>query len=363
MIRKILHNLLLIGNIFFALGLLASYLSVYVSPADFWLPAIVGLLYPFLLIINIGYFVYWVFRWRWLFAISLIAIVLGVNHLNAFIQLPFGRAKKVARVDLKVLSYNVNLFKLYSWAKGDPTYGSILNYINKENFDVVCLQEFYVRSDKFTEAQARRMLGMNSHVEYILKRKQSAYGLAIFSKYPIVDTGEILFENSFNSCIYADILVAGDTVRVYNNHLQSLRLKERNFNFLLKSEFRNESNKYNELKDILTRMHNAFEKRAQQVDKIVKHIDGCKYPIILCGDFNDSPVSYTYKELTHRLNDSFKEGGVGFVYTYAGLWPSYRIDYILHSPSFEAVNFYSPRINYSDHYPVVAKYVFRKRRN
>ena len=360
MIRRILHNLILIGNILVALGLIACYLSVYVSPADFWFPAIIGLLYPFFLLANIAYLIYWIFRWRWLFLISSAVIVLGANHLNAFIQLPFGKENKDKKADLKVMSYNVNLFRLQSWSKTKPTHYEVIKYIKQNGIDVVCMQEFYVREKIFSEGQAKAQLGMYSHINFILQRKESGYGMAIFSKYPIVDAGEILFENSFNSCIYADIKINNDTVRIYNNHLQSLRLKERNFNFLLKSEFRNESNKYNELKDILTRVHDAFEKRAKQVDKVAKHISDCKYPIILCGDFNDSPISYTYKTLTQKLNDSYKEAGIGLVYTYAGLWPSYRIDYILHSPQFRTVSFYSPRINYSDHYPVVAKYVFRK---
>lgn len=361
MIRKILHNLVIIGSILFALGLIACYLSVFVSPADFWFPALIGLLYPFFLVANLAYLIYWIFRWRWAFVIPLFAIAIGANHLNSFIQLPFGKDNKANRIDLKVMSYNVNLFRLQSWSKNKPTHNNIVDYIKKNNFDVVCMQEFYVTSKKFTEKQAKEGLGMYSHIKYILQRKESGYGMAIFSKYPIVDEGEIEFENSFNSAIYADIKINDDTIRVYNNHLQSLRLKERNFNFLLKSEFRNESNKYDELKDILTRLHNAFDKRAQQVDKLAKHMSNCKYPIILCGDFNDSPVSYTYKTLTEKLKDSYKEAGVGLVYTYAGLWPSYRIDYILHSPEFKAISFYSPRINYSDHYPVVANYVLRKK--
>ncbi len=361
MLRKILHNLLLIGNIIVALGLISCYLSVYISPADFWFPAIIGLLYPFFLLANLAYLIYWIFRWRWLFVIPLVAIAMGANHLNAFVQLPFGKGKNEKKANLKVMSYNVNLFRLQSWSKTKPTHNEVIKYIKENGIDIVCMQEFYVRENKFTEEQAKEQLGMHSHINYILQRKQSGYGLAIFSKYPIVDSGEIIFENSFNSCIYVDIKLNNDTIRVYNNHLQSLRLKERNFNFLLKSEFRNESNKYNELKDILSRVHDAFDKRAFQVDKVAKHMSNCKYPIILCGDFNDSPISYTYETLTQKLNDSYKEAGVGLVYTYAGLWPSYRIDYILHSADFEAVSFYSPRINYSDHYPVVAKYWFKKR--
>lgn len=361
MFRKFLHSLTIVGNILFSLGLIACYLSVYVSPADFWFPSVVGLLYPFFLIGNLAYLVYWILRWRWFFVVPLFAISVGANHLNSFVQLPFGKSEKVNDVDLRVMSYNVNLFKLHAWSKSKPTHNEIINYIKKNKFDVVCFQEFYVTNSKFSEKLAKEKLGMYSHIHYILQRKESGYGMAIFSKYPIVDEGEILFENSFNSGIYVDIKVNNDTIRIYNNHLQSLRLKERNFNFLLKSEFRNESNKVNELKDILSRMHNAFDKRARQVDKLANHMENCKYPIILCGDFNDSPVSYTYKTLTTNLNDSYKEAGVGLVYTYAGLWPAYRIDYILHSRNFQTKRFYSPRINYSDHYPVVAEYKLTSR--
>lgn len=359
MFRKILHTILLVTNVLLALGLVICYLSVYVSPAKFWFPALIGLLYPFLLIANLAFLFYWIFRWRWTFTISLLAIGLGANHLNSFIQLPYGKSTENEKTDLKVLSYNVNLFRLYPWSKKPPAYKNVINFIKKNNFDIVCLQEFYTKANQFSEEQAKEQLGMYSHIRYILKRPQSGYGIAIFSKYPIVNSGDIIFENTFNSCTFADIKVNDDTIRIYNNHLQSLRLKERNFNFLLKNEFRNESNKYDELKDILLRLHDAFDKRAFQVDKVAKHIATCPYPIILCGDFNDSPVSYTYKSLTKRLNDPFKAVGVGFVYTYSGFWHSYRIDYILNSPEFKALNFYSPRINYSDHYPVVTSYVLK----
>jgi hypothetical protein len=252
MFRKILHNLLLVGNIIFALGLVACYLSVYISPEKFWLPAIVGLLYPFFLLINLGYLFYWIFRWRWLFLISLLAVALGVNHLNSFIQLPFGKSKKDQKVDLKVMSYNVNLFKLYSWSKSSPTYSNITSYIKKNNFDVVCLQEFYVKEGKFTEEQAKAKLGMNSYIKYILKRQQSGYGIAIFTKYPIINTARLSLRTLLIRA-FMPIFCKRHTIRIYNNHLQSIRLKERNFNFLLKIEFRNESNKYDELKDILSR--------------------------------------------------------------------------------------------------------------
>jgi hypothetical protein len=156
MLRKILHNLLLIGNIFVALGLVSCYLSVYVSPADFWFPAVIGLLYPFFLLANIAYLIYWIFRWRWLFVISLFVIVLGANHLNAFVQLPFGKSKKEKKSDLKVLSYNVNLFRLQTWSKSTPTYNEVINFIKKNNFGIACLQEFYVRRINLRKLKQRK---------------------------------------------------------------------------------------------------------------------------------------------------------------------------------------------------------------
>jgi endonuclease/exonuclease/phosphatase family metal-dependent hydrolase len=357
--HKFLHRTLVIICTLLAAGLLLSYLSVYINPERFWFLALIGLSYPFLLIGNLLFLIYWTIRWKRAFLIPLLAILIGVSHLTNFIQLPFGKKAESIKSDIKILSYNVNLFRLYAWSKETPTFNKITDFAKTANVDVACFQEFYVVDERFTENMACRLLNMNAHIEYVIKNSKSGYGIATFSKFPIVNNGVIKFDNTSNACIYSDIKIGYDTVRVYNCHLQSLRLKERNLNFLIKQDHQEESNTVAELKDISFKFRDALKKRAHQVNTITTSIKTCKYKVIICGDFNDSPFSYSYHELTRDLNDTFKEAGKGLANTYVRFFP-YRIDYILHSKDIKAITFSSPRVNYSDHYPVIASFIFKE---
>ncbi|QKG80708.1 endonuclease/exonuclease/phosphatase family protein [Tenuifilum thalassicum] len=349
---RLIHRLLVWFNVLFALALVLTYLSVYVNPENFWFAAVLGLFYPMFLLINLLFLVYWIFRWRKFVFISLIAIILGLNHFNSFIQLPFGKTKK-DNADLKVMSYNVNLFRLYSWSDQKASFHDILKYISNNQIDVVCLQEYFTKNDGYNKEDAERISGMRVYPSYLLKRATTAYGLAILTNLPVINKGEIAFSNSLNACMYVDLLTGNDTIRIYNLHLQSTRLKERNFNFLLRNEFKIDSKNYDEFRDLVSRLGVAFQKRAKQVNQVLEHINDCKYPVLICGDFNDSPISYTYQTLTKQLHDTFKDAGIGVETTFSGIWPSYRIDYILRSNHFLTTQYSSPRLNYSDHYPII----------
>lgn len=362
LIVKVLHRVLVWANVFFAICLLLTYLSVFINPEHFWFAALYGLLYPFFLIINLMFLFYWIFRWKKPVLISLVALILGINHFNGFVRLPYGKPTKSDKPYLKVMTYNVNLFRLYSWSKQMPSYPQIFKYISNNHFDVVCLQEFYLKEGKLNRTDVEQHTKMNLYSSYILRRSSSAYGLAILTNLPVVSSGEISFPNSFNACMYVDIVKGSDTIRVYNLHLQSTRLKERNFNFLLRNEFKLDSKNYDELKDLLTRLGVAFTKRAHQVNLVKAHIRMCRYPVLICGDFNDSPVSYTYHTLTNQLFDTFKDAGTGLVPTFSGIWPSYRIDYILRGREFRTVSYGSPRFDYSDHFPVEVELQFTPKR-
>jgi endonuclease/exonuclease/phosphatase family metal-dependent hydrolase len=349
------HRTLVIICIVFAAGLLLTYLSVYINPEKFWFIALLGLSYPFLLIINLLFIVYWAIRWKREFLIPLIAIILGISHIANFIQLPFGKKNDNTKPDVKILSYNVNLFRQYTWSKKAPSFNKIGMFAFQANIDIACFQEFYTVDGKFSENDARNLLNMDSHIEYIIKYKNTGYGIATFSKFPIVNKGVIKFENTSNACIYSDVKIGNDTVRIYNCHLQSLRLKERNINFLIQQDHSNERNTVTELKDISFKFRDALIKRAQQVNMITEDVSRCRYRVIICGDFNDSPISYTYHEMTRNLKDAFKDAGKGLANTYVRFFP-YRIDYILHSKNIETTNFSSPRVNYSDHYPIIGSF-------
>lgn len=352
-LRKFIDKILWFFTLLAGFLLLLSYLSVYVEPTLFWYLGFLGLMYPFILLLNVVLLVYWIARWKWCFLCPALFILIGVSHFASFFQFPFGKTLLKADSDLKVISYNVNLFHLYSWSKQPPTYNAVYEFLQSENPDIACLQEFYVDNKQFTEVDARQKLDYNAHFGYIVKKPKSGYGMVTYSRHPIVDTGELRFENSANACIFTDIQVGNDTLRVYNIHLQSFRLKERNLNFLLNQDYRKESQAMDEIKDISFRFRDAVQKRAHQVDKVTNHMLSSPYPVLVCGDFNESPISYNYRRMTKSLNDAFVDAGVGVGHTYKGFFPSFRIDYILYSSTFAATGYSSPKIYHSDHFPVV----------
>jgi endonuclease/exonuclease/phosphatase (EEP) superfamily protein YafD len=164
--------------------------------------------------------------------------------------------------------------------------------------------------------------------------------------------GEIRFKNSGNMIIYTDMLIEKDTVRVYNCHLQSYQLKPAEINRIDSLNFENNNESKAKLRALAHKFKTAIIKRAEQAATLREHLNQCKYPVIVCGDFNDTPVSFTYRTVKGDLKDSFIESGKGTANTYNGKLPSFRIDYILFSPKFTSYNFAVSTLNHSDHYPI-----------
>ena len=104
------------------------------------------------------------------------------------------------------------------------------------------------------------------------------------------------------------------------------------------------------------KMRHSLSLRPRQVEQVLEHVSGCSSETILCGDFNDTPMSYTYQRLIRGHKDTFCEAGNGFGSTYRILWPALRIDYIFIPDGYSAMSHASPRIRYSDHYPVIAEF-------
>lgn len=356
MLQRILHKALITINILAALGLLVCYLSTHISPERFWIPAVIALGYPFILAINIIFILYWTVRLKWAVFISIIAIALGFNHLRAFARITF-KSESEDVADIGLITYNCNMFGVYRGAKPHERATEIIEYTLREKRNLVCLQEFYV-NERFGEDDMRRKLRMNSHICYSKGDGQkTSFGIATFSRFPIVRRGELRFTDTNNGCIYTDITVNGDTIRVYNVHLQSIRLQEHHLQFIQNvgsGAIRDVANA--ETTDIARRLQGAFIKRAVQADSIAAHVRRCPYPVIICGDFNDPPVSYSYRQLAHNRSDAFIEAGRGIMPTYRRLWSMLRIDHVLHTKHLRALRCHSPRLDYSDHFPVLTDF-------
>lgn len=369
MLKRILRKLILYTNVVFAVFLIFSFLSPYLSPEKIWFPAFIGLAYPYILLVNLFFLLGWIFLKRKELLISLLAILLGWGTLSNYLGIrPFRflkkdhygnmvREQRKADKQVKFLSYNVRAFNVYRWEDNPSTRTEILAFIRDENPDVLCLQEFFSGNlSGFRERELNRKLDHLSyrHIDYTISSPRRHYGIATFSHYPIIHSGSIPLEDRVSICIYSDILMNKDTFRVYNCHLQSIYLDSKRYQLLDSLKFRYDDKQMAEIKDISFRLRDAFIKRAAQADIIAAHISSCPYPVTVCGDFNDTPVSYTYRTIRDGLQDAFAESGWGLGRTYNGKFPSFRIDYILHSESIDALFFSREKVLLSDHFPIIS---------
>jgi endonuclease/exonuclease/phosphatase family metal-dependent hydrolase len=354
-LKNFLHKALVAFSLIFSGSLLIAYIAPHVSPEEFWLPAFWGLAYPYLLLANVIFTVYWMLRRRWSFLIPLIAILIGYGHLQDFIQIKRSNTEANESASIKIMTYNVRSFDKYEWSKDKKTPDKMLELLKQNQADVYCFQEFHnTRKGLLSLYNLKKATGC----KYLFIGRK-ANGVAFFSKYPIVKKGEINFaKDNWCNAIYADIKKNGKIVRVYNLHLESNRLGGRNYAFINKKEFKADEQELEEIKDISFRLQHAFIRRAKQAEIIRGHIDKSPHPTIVCGDFNDTPHSYTYRKIKNDFTDCFREQGIGIGTTYSGDFPSFRIDFVLHDEQTVCYNYKRIKKKYSDHFPVFTELNF-----
>jgi endonuclease/exonuclease/phosphatase family metal-dependent hydrolase len=355
--RYFLNQIAMFCNHIAAVSLLVSYLASHVSPENFWFIAFFGLAYPLLVIINVLFIIYWSLQLKKRGFYSLIIVLAGWTNIHHYAQFSFNRSPDKSKKIIKVMSYNVKVFDLYNWSHNIDTRNKMFGLITDEAPEIGCFQEYFHRdSSKFanTDSLLRIANFKYCHIEYTSSaRLNQHFGIATFSNYPIINKGKIDFGYKGNNvCIYSDILIGKDTVRVYNMHLQSIAFSLDDYKYVDELQKDVEAEDMEHSKNILKRLKRAFIKRSRQADLIQLSITSSPYPVIVCGDFNDTPASYTYNTISKNLNDAFVESGNGFGKSYIGTFPSFRIDYILHNSRFKAYNFKTIREELSDHFPV-----------
>lgn len=358
--REILYKILLVVNAVFAFTLLMSYLAVSINPEDFALPAFFGLAYPYLLLINIVLVIVWAMLLRLEALISVVVIALGFTHFSNYIKLTRPSGDKTNT--FKVLSYNVRLFNYFEKKNGPTSENKIVEFLKAQKPDIVCLQEFFV-SDNPVQKETAFAAGLGgkyySHIKVFGRGKNKYYGIVTLSKFPIIRKGEIIHPGSSSLSIFTDVLISNDTFRIYNNHLQSFRLKKMERSFLEEMTSTDDKETMEEVKSLSVSLKKGFIRRALQAQVVKDNIARSPFPVIVAGDFNDTPVSYAYRKIRKGLNDSFVNSGYGAGFTYRGNYPPNRIDYILYDNALINSYFEIIKVRYSDHYPIVA--YFRKK--
>ncbi|MGB0863578.1 MAG: endonuclease/exonuclease/phosphatase family protein [Saprospiraceae bacterium] len=273
---------------------------------------------------------------------NVLCLAIAVLFLNRLIG--FNSSRISDSESISVLTYNALNFKKFD--KKTKDYQSILN---KATPSIFCIQESVY--PKFS-TQFNTLLKDKHQLTY---NYRGTIGLSIYSVYPIINKDIIIGSaKRTNGCIFADLKIDTTIVRVYNLHLESTGVSEEAEVVIENPDFENEKTKQS-FKNIISILKNANQNRAKQVEKIVNHIQNCPYPVIICGDLNDTPFSYAYHTLSRGLKDSFSERGNGLGVTYNGPIPGLRIDYILTSPNIDIHSHEVFPSELSDHYPVFSR--------
>ncbi len=368
-VSKGLKYLILTVNVLVALLLLFSTLAPVTSPFDFVIISYLGLGFPILLFINICFFILWLVFLKWkYFVIQLVILLFCWNSINTYIPLN-SPSKDIPEKSFKIMSYNVRGF---DWLTGDEARNNpVFSYIANSGADIICMQEFAVeeKKDKDKIISLEELDGFLEEYPYrtIIRLGDTInscmYGLACYSKFPIEKVARIPIESAFNGAGMYEIKIGKKSLTIVNNHLESNRLTAEDkvlFKELVVDKNRKKLDAVTQT--IRSHLDPAFKTRATQANIIADCIRIQREKtdaMIVCGDFNEPPISYAYETIKGNFLDAFKYTGRGVGITYHEDGFYFRIDYILHSLNLQAYNCTVGDVKYSDHYPIWAWIKFK----
>ncbi|EON75785.1 hypothetical protein ADIS_3676 [Lunatimonas lonarensis] len=341
--------------VFFFMTSLILFSSVYVSPEFFPYTGLLPLLIPVFIALNLFLAILFLFGRIRLIIYPIVVLLVGWKFFPITFQ---WNQPSSAENDLVILSFNAMYFNQAWSPKSKESIANSIEWARKFPADVKCFQEF--QQDYSTPSRnAIKLISEEGHFQHMYHpfggSKKKSQGLAIFSKYPIVNEGTVFDNKQNNGSIFVDIKVNKDTIRIYNTHLESMNIPAEQLGELdgIKKHYR----------ETIRKLKNGIVMRATQVKLLMEHISNSPYPVILAGDFNDVPYSYTYFTVRSVLRNAFESAGKGFGFTYNRVLFFLRIDHIFTDEAFEVHQFRTHReVDYSDHYPISAKVSLRNQR-
>ena len=331
-------------------------IAPYIMPDTWWLPALFSLHAPYWLLIP----AFWTALWL-MFAYKkalLNFLFLVINYPVIVHTFQFHGALESTTRDFKLMSYNIQVFN--NRASSSDT---CLNLIKAQRPDILCVQEFWnpklkkANRDsvvKNMKIRFKEELGL-PYAVFFPSKVFGAFGLAVFSRFPIIKGKQLVYSevNTTNGLMFADIHLFGDTIRIYNVHLESYNFQERKMDFWAESS--SQSYSFRSIWAVTKVMLATWRKQNEQIAAYLKDRKQCHYSTIVCGDLNVSPYHPHYQAVRNELNDSFEERGAGLGKTYgSNLFNNHRIDYILTSPKITVADHQVLPFQYSDHQPVVS---------
>ncbi|GHT07280.1 endonuclease [Bacteroidia bacterium] len=345
-----------------AIGLIALFLAAfsdYISPERSVIFSYLGLFFPFILAGNGIVFLAWLILKQWkMVLLNFLVMLACIASIHTYFPL-HGKTKEIPKDAIKILTYNVMCFE---WIKKESAKhpNEILQYIKESDADIVCIQEYGASKTKKQFLMEKDILKALEkypyhYFQYLMYPSYSeVYGMALFSKFPILSSKKIPYESYYNGSFVSELDIRGKKVTLINNHLESNKLSETDRSRYYQMTKDIDSHSLNIFTQIMSeRLTPAYKIRARQAQLVSKVIEENKNPyIIVCGDFNDTPISYVRHKIKGNLLDAFAESGRGLGITYNKNHFLFRIDYILHSDNIQSYNCTVGKLKNSDHYPL-----------
>lgn len=364
LLRMMVSNLMYMLSFLLITVYLLSAWAGYIPPAYSAIPAILGLFFPFLLLLTLLCTGCWLLRRRW-GMLSILVLTYVATWDSISLYCPLNGAEEVILqeedVSLRVLSYNTCT---YGWkGHSDKKPNPVLQYIRSIEPDIVCLQESGLASDTpwgITERQLRSYFSDRYPYIHTYIAQGSGTTLILLSRYPVLQEEPLPIKSRANGGIRYRLQVGRRQVDVYNLHLESFRLRQSDGEEYLSLVKQGEALK---LGDILeTKLGPAFHARNVQANLVHEHIKRSlkEVEVLVCGDFNDTPISYTRRKIASGLTDAYQSVGSGLGFTYTTGIFQVRIDHMLSSSGLKPVKSVVDRTTIaSDHYPLFTTFVLR----
>lgn len=335
---------------------LIAYMAGQTNPNESIFITFIGLAMPVILTINLLILIYWIIKKKWWIIIPIAAILLNSSYLASIFQVTISSSKLPdGKIPIRIASYNAGKFK--SWEHFETQY-YISEFLKNDKANIICFQE-YRENTKINADTLSRLLNCPHHAIAYLPGS-TTLGTGIFSKYPILQFGKIPLASQTNDAMWVDIQTGETRIRIISCHLQTTNFSKKR-RLLDDPVLQNADIQQVEdvVTDISQELAQNFKIRATQAQIVRQVIDTTRIPTIVCGDFNDTPSSYTYQYIKGDLKDSFKTRGNGYAYTFREIHHLLRIDFILYSKEFKCTDYYSPKKEWSDHNPVISEFYLK----